>query len=94
MTKPISLSRIYTGILREDFSPDEQQALATCPSLHAKVAQQVWHPSHDELAQWLAGHAEGELHSDIDFHLNIDQCASCKRWMDAGTLRLLAALGR
>ncbi len=81
------LSRLRSGVLRENWTDGERTHLASCSfcrKTEQQARSQVWHPSLVHLF-W---HARGLLDNndaDVTYHLNRDGCRRC--------LRLSALLG-
>lgn len=76
--------RMYTGILRQDFTPEETAALQQSEphrNWFEKIKADVWHPTSDELLLF-AIHPklilDADLRQDIAFHLHQDRCVECR----------------
>jgi hypothetical protein len=78
-----SLARMYTAILREDFSSAERDAIQADPGLDAKyekVKGEVWYPTLEELREYVNGETtDQDLKEQIQYHLETDQCRQSLR---------------
>lgn len=81
------LSRIYQGILREDWTADELAFFSTNPAgqvLLVKVSREVWFPSSLNLGRFALGlEVSAKERRDIEHHLRVDRCARSLRLAQA-----------
>lgn len=71
------LTRFRTGLLREDWTPEEAAHLAKCKRCERtreRVAAQLWRPSHWDLVRYHVGQLDPEAAEDIRYHLEVDKC--------------------
>lgn len=72
-----SLARLYTAILREDWTDAEwrliQENLLVRQMYHNAQAS-VWYPTPDQLRKYADAQLPADLQADIEHHLEVDKC--------------------
>ena len=79
-----NLERMYTAILRENFTKEELKAIKEVAGLKEKydtVKEQVWYPTIEELTDYINEPLtlDDDLRQQIEYHLEVDQCRSSLR---------------
>jgi hypothetical protein len=86
----LSLPRLRTAEIREDWQAAEVAHLATCARCRAtreKLRAALWHPDLWHIALYLAGRLTGDEAVDVPYHLDEDGCRRCRRRATSPTLR-------
>ena len=77
---PISLPRLYDACVRDSFTLQEVSWIAEDPALYkvlGQVVKHVYHPTKEELGQFINRTASATVMMDIDYHLRTDRCPRC-----------------
>ncbi|MDA8967782.1 hypothetical protein N9F76_00665 [bacterium] len=93
-----NLERMYTAILRENFTKDEWSAIKKDEGLKKRydtVKEQVWYPTTEQLTDYINGEiTDEELKDQIQYHLEIDRCKGSlrlKHWLEVKAAVVKAA---
>lgn len=88
-----SMPRLYTAVLREDWTTEETEAIRASRDAQrvlAKVRDNVWYPTVLQLVkyQYARDLLSEDERADIQYHLEIDRCQRSRRllrWLSTGT---------
>jgi hypothetical protein len=72
-----NLARMYTAILREDWTDDEWDLVQDDPQvkrMYSNTQEHVWYPTMQQLRQYADGRLSDELLQAIQHHLEVDKC--------------------
>ena len=81
----VNLERMYTAVLRENFTQHELEAIAGSETLQRRLEvtkQRVWRPSVEELKLYVTRQANEDLRKQIKYHLEVDKAKAAIAWVD------------
>jgi hypothetical protein len=81
----VNLERMYTAVLRENFTQHELDAIAGSETLQRRlegIKQRVWRPSDEELTLYVTKKANEDLRKQIKYHLEVDKAKAANRWVE------------
>ncbi len=80
----LSLPRLRTALLREDWTATEREHIGHCPycqKAREKVQRTLWHPEKAMLVNWTIGQRGGEDEEAVRVHLEEERCSSCMAYV-------------
>jgi L-serine deaminase len=88
----VNLERMYTAVLRENWTQHELDAIASSETLQRRlegIKEVVWRPSDEEMTLYVTKKANEALRKQIKYHLEVDQSKAAIKWVkDYALLKL------
>ena len=71
-----SLARMYTAILREDWTKPEWDSMEDkqVQRMYHNTLESVWYPTFEQLTKYLDGKLPADLQNAVEHHLEVDKC--------------------